>query len=400
MDRIPLFGDLQSSWLLLVHCAAARANYMSRVVEPDAAPEFCRRHDAAVWRCFCTFTKIEESQPRDERHSLHASGVGRTRAEEVRVARASPAYWASWADCLSMVQRRHPHVAAALVTEVEGSPTWKGPTLANPVLAIQFGPIQFGPIHFGPSLFFSPGQFWPKPILAKPFLDLVCHGPEGWGPNPERWGPEGWSRRVEGPKFRAFFLLSHHQFCSFSLTVCLLVVFWWCLEAPGPSRNFGRSGGGGSGRGGSGGGGSGGGGSAGRGPGGGGPAQGGQTNNHTTNTTTNNKQQRTPHEPQQQNDKQPHPTTTIHNNNNTTQTKLDWPKLGWPNGLAKNGLAQIGLAKVGHYRPASPSLQARLPVQSRVDGKDGVRATVMGRPCTWRATSMDGSLKTGHAHRG
>ena len=39
MDRIPLMGDQQSSWLLLVHCAAARANYMSRVVEPDATQE-------------------------------------------------------------------------------------------------------------------------------------------------------------------------------------------------------------------------------------------------------------------------------------------------------------------------------------------------------------------------
>ena len=41
-----------------------------------------------------------------------------------RAARTSkPAYWASWADCLSMIQRRHPHVAAALVTELESNPT-------------------------------------------------------------------------------------------------------------------------------------------------------------------------------------------------------------------------------------------------------------------------------------
>ena len=66
--------DLQSSWLLLVLCAA---DYMSRVVEPDADQE-CRRHDAAVWRCFCTFTKTT----RRERHSLDAFGVGRPLAEE------------------------------------------------------------------------------------------------------------------------------------------------------------------------------------------------------------------------------------------------------------------------------------------------------------------------------
>ena len=29
LDRIPLLQDVQASWLLLVHCAAARANYMT-----------------------------------------------------------------------------------------------------------------------------------------------------------------------------------------------------------------------------------------------------------------------------------------------------------------------------------------------------------------------------------
>ena len=66
-------------------------------------------------------------------------------------------------------------------------------------------------------------------------------GPKGWrplgGPNPEKVGPEGWgARRVEGPKFRAFFALSHRKFHSlFSLwgfSRGILVVF----EAPGRSN--------------------------------------------------------------------------------------------------------------------------------------------------------------------
>ena len=32
LDRIPSLPDLQSSWLLLLHCASARANYFLRVV--------------------------------------------------------------------------------------------------------------------------------------------------------------------------------------------------------------------------------------------------------------------------------------------------------------------------------------------------------------------------------
>ena len=33
-DRIPVVAGLQASWLLLLDCAAARANYLLRVVEP------------------------------------------------------------------------------------------------------------------------------------------------------------------------------------------------------------------------------------------------------------------------------------------------------------------------------------------------------------------------------
>ena len=33
LDRISLLEDVQASWLLLVHCAVARANCMTRVVQ-------------------------------------------------------------------------------------------------------------------------------------------------------------------------------------------------------------------------------------------------------------------------------------------------------------------------------------------------------------------------------
>ena len=58
LDRIPLVEDAQSAWLLLVHCAAARANYIARVVEPESTEEFCRRHDRGLWRCLCTILQI------------------------------------------------------------------------------------------------------------------------------------------------------------------------------------------------------------------------------------------------------------------------------------------------------------------------------------------------------
>ena len=67
-------------------------------------------------------------------------------------------------------------------------------------------------------------------------------GPAGWDPagwGPEGWRPEGWgegwgARRVGGPKFRAFFFHSGHNFLSFFPLRGPLVEFWWCLKRRDP----------------------------------------------------------------------------------------------------------------------------------------------------------------------
>ena len=45
LDRISLVDDLQSAWLLLVFCAAARANFFLRSVTPGETSAFASRHD-------------------------------------------------------------------------------------------------------------------------------------------------------------------------------------------------------------------------------------------------------------------------------------------------------------------------------------------------------------------
>ena len=50
LDRIPLVQDLQSAWLLQLHCASARANYLMRAVSPDSTAEFAQSHDEALWQ--------------------------------------------------------------------------------------------------------------------------------------------------------------------------------------------------------------------------------------------------------------------------------------------------------------------------------------------------------------
>ena len=63
LDRIPLLENTQAAWLLVVHCAGARANYIARVVEPGTAEDFCRAHDERLWRCLCAIMQVSPVQP-------------------------------------------------------------------------------------------------------------------------------------------------------------------------------------------------------------------------------------------------------------------------------------------------------------------------------------------------
>ena len=61
LNRIPLVGDVQATWLLLVHCAAARATYSLRCADPEAVEGFARRHDQDMMECL---SSILAHQPR------------------------------------------------------------------------------------------------------------------------------------------------------------------------------------------------------------------------------------------------------------------------------------------------------------------------------------------------
>ena len=63
LDRITLVQDLQSAWLLLLHCASARVNYLMRAVSPDSTAEFAQSHDEAMWQCLCLILRIDPPNP-------------------------------------------------------------------------------------------------------------------------------------------------------------------------------------------------------------------------------------------------------------------------------------------------------------------------------------------------
>ena len=59
LQRIPRGRDLQSAWLLLLHCASARANYFFRVVDPGSSVDFARAHDDDIWQCTCDILQVD-----------------------------------------------------------------------------------------------------------------------------------------------------------------------------------------------------------------------------------------------------------------------------------------------------------------------------------------------------
>ena len=54
-----LAGDVQSAWMMLLHCALARANCHLRV--PELTLQFATPHDQHLWNCLCQILGISTS---------------------------------------------------------------------------------------------------------------------------------------------------------------------------------------------------------------------------------------------------------------------------------------------------------------------------------------------------
>ena len=93
-------------------CIVARANYILRVVHPELTAGFAAHHDASLRRCLSQLLGVDPSVVYWDLASLLLSlgGLG-LRATLM----SRPAYWSIWANCLGMVQQRHPTVSASIV---------------------------------------------------------------------------------------------------------------------------------------------------------------------------------------------------------------------------------------------------------------------------------------------
>ena len=131
--QLPQLPDLQCAWLLLLFCAALRAQHLLRTVPPAAIDAYARDHDEEVWRSLQDMlgghTADAEQSQRQARDIafLPASlgGLGLMHAE-----RLSPAaYWAAWADALPVLQQRCPEAAARCLQELRSGNQAAAPSL-------------------------------------------------------------------------------------------------------------------------------------------------------------------------------------------------------------------------------------------------------------------------------
>ena len=83
LRRIPIVPDVQSAWLLLLHCASTRANYMLRVVRPEWALDFAQAHRSRSVGMFVQHFGGACWRGVNRTNVHHASnGIGRSWVEE------------------------------------------------------------------------------------------------------------------------------------------------------------------------------------------------------------------------------------------------------------------------------------------------------------------------------
>ena len=120
LQRIPAVPDVQSAWSLLLQCASSRANYLMRVVRPELAKSFAKRHNVGLWKCLADILHLSGNRDVTTKEvasmPLAMGGLGLRDG-----ARISPAaFWASWADSLGMIKARHPQVANTITQGLNG----------------------------------------------------------------------------------------------------------------------------------------------------------------------------------------------------------------------------------------------------------------------------------------
>ena len=124
LDRIPATENVQAVWLLLLFCAAAKANFLLRTVCPELTFDYAAHHDSRFWQCLCRILRAPD-KPNARMIAavpLSEGGLGLHSAVLIR----SAVHWVSWADCMHMIRNRHPSICRSILTglSVESPLRW------------------------------------------------------------------------------------------------------------------------------------------------------------------------------------------------------------------------------------------------------------------------------------
>ena len=120
LNEIVAVEDTQCAWQLLTRCALPQANYLLRTLPPSLAKSYAGKRDEAVWRA-CVRVRIMRAEglpaekltfgQRIAQLPARQGGLGLTSAARM----SQPAFWASWADSLEMMQIRNPRLTGEIV---------------------------------------------------------------------------------------------------------------------------------------------------------------------------------------------------------------------------------------------------------------------------------------------
>ena len=118
LDRIPAIENVQAAWLLLLFCAAAKAKFLLRTVNPELTLDYAAHQDNRCWQCLCRILRAPDKPNAKMIASVPLSegGLGLHSAVLTR----SAAHWASWADCMHMIRNRHPSICRSILTGLSG----------------------------------------------------------------------------------------------------------------------------------------------------------------------------------------------------------------------------------------------------------------------------------------
>ena len=113
----PVGPGFRVSVALVVVLGFHSTNKILRVVHPSCSESFARQHDIRKWQCFSDLLgQLPHGMSTPFFFACGDSGL----RSGLRTARA--ALWASWADCLPMIEERHDDVARTMVAALNDLP--------------------------------------------------------------------------------------------------------------------------------------------------------------------------------------------------------------------------------------------------------------------------------------